>query len=90
MSVDTTLEARGRRYGRFYDHASIAQGLKAIMRQTPGWGRLEADQSEALEMVAHKIARILNGDPDYTDSWHDIAGYVRLVEMRLEGGTDAD
>lgn len=94
MSVDTTLEARGKRYGRFKDHAGISQRLKAVMRQTPAWGHLEADQQEALEMVMHKVARILNGDPDYTDSWHDIAGYVRLVEMRLEdgdrGGCDAD
>jgi hypothetical protein len=39
---------------------------------------------EALEMLAHKTGRILNGDPAYADSWHDIAGYVRLVEQRLE------
>jgi hypothetical protein len=38
---------------------------------------------EALEMVAHKIGRILNGDPKYHDSWHDIIGYTKLVADRL-------
>ena len=46
---------------------------------------LKADQQEALEMILHKIARIVNGDPDYADSWVDIAGYAKLVADRLEG-----
>lgn len=38
-------------------------------------------------MVAHKIGRILNGDPNYHDSWHDIIGYTKLVADELaEGG----
>ena len=36
-------------------------------------------------MICHKIGRILNGDPDYGDSWRDIAGYALLVADRLEG-----
>lgn len=35
-------------------------------------------------MIAHKIGRILNGDPNYADSWIDIAGYAKLVADRLE------
>ena len=84
MDIQSTLEARGKRYGLFKDHAGISQRMKAVMRQTPAWGHLEADQQEALEMIAHKVARILNGDPDYPDSWHDIAGYATLVEDRLQ------
>ena len=34
-------------------------------------------------MIQHKIARVLNGDPNYPDNWHDIAGYARLVEREL-------
>lgn len=83
-NIDKTLNERGTRYGDFEDHAFITQDLKAAMQETPNWDALKADQKEALEMVAHKIGRILNGDPDYIDSWHDIIGYVRLVEQRLE------
>lgn len=89
--VDSTLEERGRRYGDFSEHAQITQGIKRAMADSPNWEGLPDDMREALEMVAHKIGRILNGDPNYADSWHDIAGYSRLVESRLEGGgADAD
>ena len=35
-------------------------------------------------MVQHKIARILNGDPNYIDNWIDLVGYSQLVVNRLE------
>jgi hypothetical protein len=32
------------------------------------------------------VGRILNGDPNWSDSWHDIAGYAQLVATnRLNG-----
>lgn len=83
-NVDATLNERGQRYGEFAGHAGVTQTLKRAMGQHPGWRKLADDQREALEMTAHKIGRILNGDPNYIDSWHDISGYVRLVEQRLE------
>lgn len=81
--LTATLAERGARYGKFEDHAVIAQGLKDQMWATEGWSRLAPDQRQALEVIQDKVARILNGDPDYTDNWHDIAGYARLVEDRL-------
>lgn len=53
------------------------------MVDSPNWAALPPDMKEALEMVAHKAGRILNGDPDYHDSWHDIIGYTKLVADRL-------
>jgi hypothetical protein len=82
--IDKTLAERGSRYGDFTDHAVITQALKDVMRSTPNWGFLSDDKKEALEMVAHKIGRILNGDPNFHDSWHDIIGYTKLVADRLE------
>ena len=82
-SVAATLAERGKRYGAFDKHAEVTQQIKASMTWHEGWQRLTPDQREALEMIAHKIGRIINGDPDYADSWHDIAGYAKLVEDRL-------
>ena len=85
--INTTLTERGKRYGTFKDHAEISQSLKAELRialATRG-ADLSPDQQEALEMICHKLARIVNGDPDYADSWHDIAGYAQLVADRLNG-----
>lgn len=83
--VSNTLNARGARYGSFSGQAAISQTLKNLMRQSPNWDYLEPDMAEALDMIQHKIARILNGDPRYADSWHDIAGYATLVDKRLNG-----
>lgn len=83
--VDAILDERGKRYGKFKDHARISQEMKRVMQKTNGWNNLGATGREALEMIAHKIARILNGDPTYADSWVDIAGYAKLVADRLEG-----
>ena len=84
-AIDTLLAERGKRYGSFAGHAAITQDLKLVMQATDRWADLADDQREALEMIAHKIGRILNGDPDYDDSWVDIAGYARLVADRLNG-----
>lgn len=83
--VTATLTERGTRYGKFTGHAKVTQELKQVMFTHPGWTRLAFDQKEALDMIAHKIGRILNGDPNYADSWHDIAGYAALVDKRLQG-----
>ena len=83
--VTETLTERGNRYGKFKDHAELSQQLKEVMRDSVGWARLEPDMREALEMIQHKVARILNGDPTYADSWHDISGYAKLVDDGLNG-----
>ena len=83
-AIDETLAERETRYGAFTGHAQITQEIKQAMIKGRNWVSLAADQKEALDMVAHKIGRILNGDANYIDSWHDIIGYVRLVEVRLE------
>ena len=83
--IEKVLDERGSRYGSFLKHAIITQRLKAVMTDTPNWIALNDDMVESLEMIAHKIGRILNGDPSYADSWVDIAGYAKLVADRLEG-----
>lgn len=83
--MNATLVERGSRYGPFPGHAEKTQRLKDVFRAYPGWHSLDADQREALDMIAHKIGRILNGDPNYDDSWIDIAGYAQLIVKRLHG-----
>lgn len=84
---DTTaiLTERGKRYGKFTGHAKITQDIKVMFRDKANWWQLQDDQKEALDMIAHKLGRILNGDPHYEDSWRDIAGYAQLVADRLIG-----
>jgi hypothetical protein len=86
--VTEVLEERGTRYGKFTGHAAITTALKDSIRrhrEVHRKDKLSDDQQEALDMICHKIGRIVNGDPNYADSWVDIAGYAMLVADRLEG-----
>ena len=85
QDINATLQERGKRYGDFKTHADITIRLKSVVGMfIAKKGRcLAPDQQEALDMIFHKIGRIVNGDPDYADSWHDIAGYAQLVADRL-------
>lgn len=85
-SVDATLAERGARYGDFTDNARISQGLISYVQDLggEGWERLDFVKKEALTVIMAKVARILNGDPNYKDNWHDIAGYAKLAEDRCK------
>ena len=85
-TIDATLAERGKRYGEFEDHAAITQLFKRMTSrflEDQNKPPLSASQQESLDMIFHKIGRILNGDPNYADSWIDIAGYAKLVANEL-------
>ena len=82
--INKTLNEREENYGVFSGQAYKAQSLKEIMHDSDEWFLLTMSQKEALDMIQHKIARILNGKGnDYADNWHDIAGYATLIEREL-------
>jgi hypothetical protein len=85
--VDDILDTRATQYGTFADGAALMQAIKRTMAaHAQKHGKTFADdQWEALEMIVHKMARIINGNPDNVDSWRDIAGYAVLIADRLEG-----
>ena len=85
--IRATLAQRGARYGEFTDFASINQQLKNVAHSAPKWAVMPDDCREAIDMILHKIARALNGDPNYADNWHDIQGYAKLVEQRITEAT---
>jgi hypothetical protein len=85
--VDQVLDSRAKDYGKFIEGAEIMQMLKRLVhnyiedRGTP----LAFDQREAIDMIIHKLGRIINGNPDKVDHWVDVAGYSTLVADRLRG-----
>lgn len=84
--IDSTLKERGSRYnlnGEYKDHARLTQSMKECCRKHKGWTTCPPDMQEAIDMILHKIARVINGDPYYIDNWVDIEGYSRLVSRKL-------
>ena len=82
--IATVLAERGQRYGEFAGHASLTQALKAAMASHPRYDGLTPSMREALEMIQHKVARMLNGDPSYLDNIIDVVGYATLVKDAME------
>lgn len=83
MSIEKTLEERGEKYGSFRGYAITCNELKNVALNANPSKDFGFIHSEALDMIFSKIARILNGDPNYADNWHDISGYASLVEKEL-------
>jgi hypothetical protein len=82
--TDQILAERGRTHGDYEDHASVTQRTKDVWRSMPKWKSLNYSQRETLDMIAHKVGRILAGNPNHQDHWTDIQGYSRLVEKEIE------
>ena len=79
-TLEDTLAERGNKYGSFKDNAETTQRLEEVIRVKTSYWESDNVHREALHMILHKVARIVNGDADYADNWHDIAGYAQLVE----------
>lgn len=79
-SVEDVLPERKRQYGPFSGVATISISIKSAYRNNDQWWNLSAEKMEALDMIASKLARIINGDSDHHDSWIDIAGYAALIK----------
>ena len=78
------LEERSHHYGLFTGIGKHAQRIKNAIHAGDNWPSLRDDEREALDMLAHKLARILSGDPEIVDHWLDAAGYLKLISDRME------
>lgn len=87
METREILNTRQRTHGDFTVNSQVSQEIKNILRRA-----IERDdnhsiwhsyQFEALDMICHKIARIVAGNPNEVDHWADIAGYAQLVVDRI-------
>jgi hypothetical protein len=83
VNLQAITDERGAEYGDFTHQGIIAQDLKEYMREQDGWKRLKSHQKESLDMIMHKVSRILNGNPENRDSWVDIAGYAQISAERI-------
>lgn len=84
MLIEQILEERKKTHGDFKENSFIMQEIKNIFRSSRNFVDLSDDKKEALDMIAHKIGRILSGNPEVKDHWTDIIGYAKLVEQTLK------
>ena len=78
----TAVPNRDHQHGGMEAVGRIAQRIKRAMRDGQNWDQLSRGRQEALDMRAHKIARVLSGaDPHDPQHWEDLAGYP-IAAMR--------
>ena len=83
--LDRLTDERNGTHGSLRSRGDIAQRLKDIMRCSRNWHEMQGGQREALDMIMHKISRILDGMPEIEDHWLDVAGYAYQVVKELRG-----
>jgi len=82
--VDATLAEREAQYGSFIGVANTTGQLMSVLLNSKNGHTLPYAHQEALHMICSKMARIVNGDHNHLDSWHDIGGYAKLIENNIK------
>lgn len=80
--LNKVLEERGNDYGDFELMAKASGELRQVMASSGC--EYSAAQQEAINMICHKLARLIFGNPNKQDTWLDIAGYATLIVNILE------
>lgn len=83
-AIDDTLLERQTTYGCYEDVAQTTQEILKALR-IGQYDNMPAPHKESLHMIASKMARIVNGDFNHKDGWHDIGGYAKLIENLIGG-----
>ena len=84
MTPEQLIDKRESTHGDYTDKCNCIWRTKQVWHMQDGWDRLPATHRESLDMIAHKVARILTGNPHHVDHWRDIAGYAQLIVRELE------
>lgn len=82
--IENIIRERTATCGEYSYITETAQQIKGALYNSVKWRELPYYMKEGLDMIAHKLARITNGDPYYRDHWEDIIGYSTLI-MRENG-----
>lgn len=82
--INNLLSEREKTHGNFIDVSCVSQALKYVLRDSPNWKMLRANQKEALDMICNKMGRLLSGDSEFEDHSDDIVGYAVLLRRALD------
>lgn len=81
--VEDILGNRAGKHGEFNENSTVTWQIMRVLMAQRNWPTISDGQRHALYMIAHKMARIIVGDPNEQDHWDDTAGYATLVADRL-------
>ena len=79
MNIKKVLKQREEVHGDYVAHSLLSQKLKDSVRLHEGFASLSYNQKESIDMILHKISRVVNSRVDEIDNWVDICGYAQLI-----------
>jgi len=78
--MTTNTPNRDNQHGGMEAVGNVAQRMKSAIRTGRNWQRLSWGEREALDMICHKVGRVLSGaDPHDQQHWEDVAGYAHAA-----------
>jgi len=83
MPLEDTLKERHSQHGKFEDNAEVTEKILSILRDSPNYHKFPAIIKVGVWHIVHKLARACCGDYRHKDHWHDIGGYVMLIEVSV-------
>lgn len=83
--INQVLKERGKTHGSFPTQANLSQQFKLLISKelSQQFKTLTPAMDESLDMIVHKLSRIICGNAYEKDHWIDIAGYATLVANEL-------
>jgi hypothetical protein len=85
-TTDSVIQERGETYGDFQEGILLEAGILDLIAKRHfdhHGGPMPLKNILYFSKIAMKLSR-LSITPDHIDSWTDIAGYARLVELQLK------
>lgn len=83
-NINDIIKERQVTHGEFKIQSQISQEFKQVVDRWNGNVK-EPIMHEGIDMIVHKLARALAGDPNFIDHWDDISAYSQLVSKYLKG-----
>ena len=84
MEINKLLDERGKTHGDIVVQSYFSQEMKNVLHVSPHWRNMSTVKRECLEMIVHKISRVLAGNPNEPDHFRDIIGYSQLILNEIE------
>lgn len=87
FNVNELLASRSKLRGDYKTMAKAHAGImEAIAKNSSR--RMSDEELLSLNMIGHKLARIITGTAYDSDSWKDVAGYATLVVNTMEDNNE--
>lgn len=82
--LKSILNERGGSYGSYNEVAKIQTQIIDLLRSAEGYNKLKPSTILAIEMIIHKIIRLVNSGKEKEDTLLDIAGYTLLALAEIK------